>query len=124
MPGFLASRGEEFNQGPEMRLDRSELVCDKVLLKCKRDRESFYIDIRRGQRECPHKDNILRMAENRMYLGPHYISPGLHKLRLLDMKERNSSSCKYFHYLLSLKVKSTFYNKTSHNSGFPWWLRR
>ena len=39
--GFLASRGDEFNPGPEMRLDRSELLCDKVLLKYKGDRESF-----------------------------------------------------------------------------------
>ena len=38
--GFLASRGE-FNPGPETRLDRSELWCNKVLLKCKGDRESF-----------------------------------------------------------------------------------
>ena len=29
--GFLASGGEEFNPGPEMRLDRSELLCNKVL---------------------------------------------------------------------------------------------
>ena len=42
MPGFLASRGEEFNPGPETRLDRSELLCNKVLLKYKRDRESFW----------------------------------------------------------------------------------
>ena len=40
-PGFLVSGGEEFNPGPEMRLDRSELLCNKVLLKYKRDRESF-----------------------------------------------------------------------------------
>ena len=39
--GFLASRGEEFNPGPVMRLDRSELLCNKVLLKYKADRESF-----------------------------------------------------------------------------------
>ena len=39
--GFLASRGEEFNPGPEMRLDRSEFLCNKVLLKYKGDRESF-----------------------------------------------------------------------------------
>ena len=26
--GFLASRGEEFNPGPEMRLDHSELLCN------------------------------------------------------------------------------------------------
>ena len=40
-PGFLASGGEEFNPGPETRLDCSELLCNKVLLKCKGDRESF-----------------------------------------------------------------------------------
>ena len=39
-PGFLASR-EEFNPGPETRLDHSELLCNKVLLKYKGDRESF-----------------------------------------------------------------------------------
>ena len=40
--GFSASRGEEFNQGPETRLNRSELLCNKVLLKYKGDRESFW----------------------------------------------------------------------------------
>ena len=40
-PGFLALGGEEFSLGPEMRLDRSELLCNKVLLKYKGDRESF-----------------------------------------------------------------------------------
>ena len=44
-PGFLASGGEEFNPGPEMRLDHSELLCNKVLLK--------YKGIRRGQKEYP-----------------------------------------------------------------------
>ena len=38
--GFLAPR-EEFNLGPEMRLDLSEPLCNKVLLKYKGDRESF-----------------------------------------------------------------------------------
>ena len=38
--GFLAPRGE-FNPGPETRLDHSELLFNKVLLKYKRDRESF-----------------------------------------------------------------------------------
>ena len=37
-PGFLAPGGEEFNPGPETRLDRSELLCNKVLLKYKGDR--------------------------------------------------------------------------------------
>ena len=39
-PGFLAS-GKEFYPGPETRLDHSELLCNKVLLKYKGDRESF-----------------------------------------------------------------------------------
>ena len=39
--GFLASRGEEFNPGPETRLDHSELLCNKVVLKYKGDTESF-----------------------------------------------------------------------------------
>ena len=38
--GLLASGGE-FNLGPETRLDSSELLCNKVLLKYKGDRESF-----------------------------------------------------------------------------------
>ena len=33
--GFLAPGGEEFNPGPETRLDHSELLCNKVLLKYK-----------------------------------------------------------------------------------------
>ena len=41
MPGFLASGGEEFNPGPEMWLDCLELLCNKILLKYKGDRESF-----------------------------------------------------------------------------------
>ena len=41
MPGFLASGGKEFNLGPETRFDCSELLCNKVLLKYKGDRESF-----------------------------------------------------------------------------------
>ena len=39
--GFLASGGEEVNPGPETRLDHSELLCNKVLLNYKADRESF-----------------------------------------------------------------------------------
>ena len=40
-PGFLPSVGEEFSPGLETRLDHSELLCNKVLLKYKGDRESF-----------------------------------------------------------------------------------
>ena len=42
MPGFLASGGEEFNLGSVMRLDGSEVLCNKVLLKYKGDRENFW----------------------------------------------------------------------------------
>ena len=41
MLGFLGSGGEEFNPGPVTRLDCSEFLCNNVLLKYRRDRESF-----------------------------------------------------------------------------------
>ena len=52
MPGFLASGGEKFDPGPVIRLDRSELLCNKVLLKYKRDSKASNIDIKRVQKEC------------------------------------------------------------------------
>ena len=53
MPGFLAPGGEEFNPGPETRLDRSELLCNKVLLKCKGNRESFWHRHQKGAERVP-----------------------------------------------------------------------
>ena len=50
-PVFLTPRGEEFNLGPETRLDRSELLCSKVLLKYKEIEKASDIGIRRGQKE-------------------------------------------------------------------------
>ena len=47
---FLASGGGEFKPGPVTRLDRSELLCNKILLKYKRDKVSD-IDIRRGKKD-------------------------------------------------------------------------
>ena len=41
MLGFLASGGDKFNPEPETGLDRSELLCNQVLLKYKGDREGF-----------------------------------------------------------------------------------
>ena len=52
-PGFLAPRGEEFDLGPETRLDRSELLCNKVLLKYKGDRESFWHRHQKGVERVP-----------------------------------------------------------------------
>ena len=51
--GFLASGGDEFNPGPETRLDCLELLCNKVLLKYKGDRESFWHRHQKGAKEYP-----------------------------------------------------------------------
>ena len=45
--------GEEFNPGPETRLDRSELLCNKVLLKYKGDSESFWHRHQKGVERVP-----------------------------------------------------------------------
>ena len=52
-PGFLAPGGEEFNPGPETRFDRSELLCNKVLLKYKGDRKSFWHRHQKGAERVP-----------------------------------------------------------------------
>ena len=66
----MASRGEEFNLGPETRLDRSELLCNRVLAKYKRDREASDIDIRRGQKEDP----LARVSNGVIYFLITYYS--------------------------------------------------
>ena len=53
MLGFLACRGEEFYPGPVTRIDHSELLCDKVLLKYKRNRESFWHRHQKGEERVP-----------------------------------------------------------------------
>ena len=53
MPGFLASRREKLNLGPEMRLDRSELCIIKFYLSIKEIEKASDIGIRRGQKEYP-----------------------------------------------------------------------
>ena len=52
MPGCLASGGDEFDPRPVTRLDLSELLCNKVLSKYKRDSKASNIDIKRVQKEC------------------------------------------------------------------------
>ena len=51
--GFWASRGEEFNLGPEMRLHSVKLLCNKVLLKYKRAGESFWHRNQKGAERVP-----------------------------------------------------------------------
>ena len=45
--------GERFDPGPVTRLDHSELFCNKVLLKYKRDRESFWYRHQKGAERVP-----------------------------------------------------------------------
>ena len=49
-PGFLASRGDEFNPGPEMRPNHYELLCNKVLLELEK---ASNIGIRGGRKSTP-----------------------------------------------------------------------
>ena len=51
--GFLASGGDKLNLVPETRLDRSDLMCNQVLLKYEEDREGSDIGIIRGQKSTP-----------------------------------------------------------------------
>ena len=48
--GILGLR-RRIQSGPEMRLDRSELLCNRVLLKYKRDRQSFWHQHQKGVRK-------------------------------------------------------------------------
>ena len=50
--GLLASGRKEFIAGPVTRLHWSELLCNKVLLKFRRDRESFWLTSE-GDRKSP-----------------------------------------------------------------------
>ena len=52
MLGFLASGAEEFNLGPVMRLDHSELLCNKSFVKYKQEKASD-TDIRKGAERLP-----------------------------------------------------------------------
>ena len=49
---FLASKAEEFNLWPEMRLDCSELCVIKFYESIKEIEKASDIDIRRGKKEC------------------------------------------------------------------------
>jgi len=78
--GFLASRREAFNPGPETRLDHAELLCNRVLLNYKRDRETSDIDIRKGQKECPLSqwiERISRGCKEIHWNNPHFKITGL-----------------------------------------------
>ena len=50
---FLASGGEEFNLGPDTRLDRSEICVIKFYSSIKEIEKASDIGIRRGQKEYP-----------------------------------------------------------------------
>ena len=58
-----ASRGEEFNPGPMMRFDHSELLCNKVLLKYKGNRESFWHRHQKGVETVPLSSLVLTSSK-------------------------------------------------------------
>ena len=70
MSEFLASRGEEFNPGPETRLDNAEILCNRVLLKHKTEEKVPDIDIRRRQKECP----LASVSNGALYLLVSYYN--------------------------------------------------
>ena len=49
MLGLVTSRGEDFNPGQEMSCDHLDFLCNRILLKYKREKSSD-IDIRRGRK--------------------------------------------------------------------------
>ena len=51
--GFVISEEEDLAVGPGTGLITQELLCSRVLLKWKRDRESFWHRYQKGDRECP-----------------------------------------------------------------------
>ena len=62
--------GGEFSPGPERRLDCSELLCNKVLVKCKEIEKASNIDIRRGQKEYP----LISVSNGVIYILISYYS--------------------------------------------------
>ena len=85
MLGFLASGGEEFNPRPETRLDSSELLCNKVLLKYKGDRESFWHRHQKGTERIPTSSSLA---------GCYIVTSSL------LMKERNVLKLREWHQVL------------------------
>ena len=75
----MASGGEEFNLGLEMRLDCSELLCNKVLLKYKEIVKASDIDIRRGQKECP----LASVSNGVIYLLISYYNESIECLEVV-----------------------------------------
>ena len=53
MPGFLAYRGEEFNPGPETRLDTQSFSVVKIHLSIREIEKASDTDIRRGMESDP-----------------------------------------------------------------------
>ena len=94
MLGFLASRGEEYNLGPETRLDCSELVCNRVLLEYKRDRESFWHRHWKGDGECP----LVSVSNGVIYLLISYYNESK---ECLEVVETSPDLPPYLHFKIT-----------------------
>ena len=86
----MASRGEEFNPGPETRLDHSELLYNTVLLKYKRE-EASDIDIRREQKEC----SLDSVSNGVIYLLISYYSESKECLEVVKTLLDSLPSCTF-----------------------------
>ena len=95
MPGFLAPGGDEFNLGPETRLDRSELLCNKVLLKSLKNRQRTLIDVfqRRytdGQQK--HR-KMLNITNHQGNANQNHSEISLIPVRMAVIKKTINKSC-------------------------------
>ena len=80
MPGSLPYGGEEFNPGPETRIHCSELLCNEILLKYKKEKASD-IDIRRGQKECP----LASVSNGVIYFLISYYNESKERLKFVQV---------------------------------------
>ena len=90
--GFMACGGEDFDPQAVMRLDHSGLLCSKVLLRYKRDRESFWHRHQKGTERVPPCELFSSVQFSRLVvsdsLWPHELqharplcpspTPGVH----------------------------------------------
>ena len=73
--------GEEFNPGPETRLDLSELLCNRVLLNIKGIEKASDTDIRRGQKEYP----LASVSNGVIYLLISYYNESKESLKFVKI---------------------------------------
>ena len=105
MPGFLASGEEEFNMGPEKRLDHLELLYNRVLLKYKKDRESFWHRHSEGGRKRTHMLVFQFSSVQSLSLVQFFVTPWI-TARQTSLSITNSWSSLKFMSIESVMLSS------------------